>query len=315
MALRNKKKLVVTSTHLDATGVLFFTRELEEIDKRLHDVKYAEKKTARLIPQKTDLDPGAETFVAQSYDSVGLAKLITAYGDDLPRVDIKRSERSAFYKNVGISYAFNVDEIRSAQKAGVPLEFRRAAAARNAIDEKLDRIQATGDSETGLLGVLNQPNIPTHTIPNGASSSPLWSSKTPKEILFDMHAIAKKVVTQSNDVETPNTMLLPLPQYLHVATTRMSDDDSTTILKAFLESSPWVTSVEGWLRLAGAGAGGTDRALCYRKSDEVLEHLVPIPFEQLSPQERNLETVIACRGKSGGVVVWYPLACVYADGI
>jgi hypothetical protein len=55
--------------------------------------------------------------------------------------------------------------------------------------------------------------------------------------------------------------------------------------------------------------------VCYRKDPNVLELIVPQEFEQFPPQERNLEVVINCHMRCGGVVCYYPLAISFGDGI
>ena len=42
---------------------------------------------------------------------------------------------------------------------------------------------------------------------------------------------------------------------------------------------------------------------------------IPLPFEQLAPQERNLEYVVNAYGRIGGVLMYYPLACYIMEGI
>lgn len=55
--------------------------------------------------------------------------------------------------------------------------------------------------------------------------------------------------------------------------------------------------------------------VCYRRSPDALEAIVPQEFEQFPAQERGLEFVVPCHAKCGGVVLYYPLSMAYGDGI
>ena len=60
-------------------------------------------------------------------------------------------------KDIGDSYGYSIQEIRRAAMAGMPLEARRATAARQAIDDKIDYIAWYGDTATNLKGFLDYP--------------------------------------------------------------------------------------------------------------------------------------------------------------
>lgn len=299
---------------LDAQENLFFQRQLEQIASKSYDVKYAELKAAKLVPVRTDIDPGTTVYVVYTYDAFGVAKLITAYGDNAPRVDISGVQSLIQMRDYALSFGWNIDEVKKAAKAGLPLEQRKANMARRGLDERLDLVAATGDAQTGALGLANQPNAINYVIPNGASGSPLWANKTPDEILNDMHGIANNIVSTTLDVEKPDTLLLPLDSFTFVASKRADQLNSKTILATFLENNPYIRSVESWVRLTGQGAGGTRRMICYRKDPDAVEFLVSIPFEQLPPEPRNFETIVNCRNKTGGVFAYYPLSMSYGDG-
>ena len=75
-------------------------------------------------------------------------------------------------------------------------------------------------------------------------------------------------------------------------------------------------NAESWYKLNTADAAGTGpRALFYKRSPEVLELVIPQDFEQLPPQAKNLAFVVPCHARCGGVVVRYPVAMLYLDGI
>lgn len=302
--------------YLDAAEQAFFARQLEEIRARTYDVKLVELKARMLIPVDNSAPPGADAVTYRQFTASGLAKIIASYADDLPRADVFGKEFHVNVKSIGASYGYNIQEIRAAQMAGLPLEQRRANAARRAVEEKIDLIAQTGDTATGLLGLLNQTSALSYTIPNGASNSQAWTSKTPSEILADMNGIVNYIVQQTVDVEHPDTLLLPIAQYTLVAVTPFSAQNASnvTILEMFLKNNPWVSEVEPWYPLKGA-ASGADRMVAYKRDPDHLMLVIPQEFEQFPPQQRNLEFVIPCHARCAGVQVPYPLSIAYGDHI
>jgi hypothetical protein len=300
---------------LDASESAFLSRQLEQIRAQTYDIKLQALKGRDLVPVDNSVSPGAEVVTYRQFEPIGLAKIISNYADDLPRADVIAREFTSKIRGIGASYGYSVQEIRAAQFAGVPLEQRKANAARRAIEEKIDLIIKTGDSQNGLLGLLNQTNTTAFTVPAGAATTTPWTTKTPDEVVKDLHGIANGIVSSTKEVETPDTLLLPLAQYTLIATKRMGDGSDATILKFFLSTSPFIKNVIPWAPLAGAGAAGADRMVCYRRDPDALQVVISQEFEQFPPQTEGLEVVTACHARCGGVVVYYPLSISYGDGI
>lgn len=302
--------------HFDANESAYLQRQLDFIKNQTYDIKYAELKARKLIPVSNDSPPGAEKIFYRSYDQTGLAKVIANYADDLPRADVKGSEFSANVKTLGASYAWNYVELQNAIYAQLPLDQRRANAARRSIAQLENSIAFFGDTASGLVGFFNAANITSVTIPaDGTGASKLWSTKTPDQILRDMNLVANTVVSTSLGVEEPDTMLLPLAQFNYVSSTARSANSDTTILNYFLQNNPYIKQVEWVNELLGAGASSTDRMMAYRRSPEVLTMEVADDFKQLEMQQVNLEYKVPCLERFAGVLVYYPLAIAYGDGI
>lgn len=310
-------EVVRNSRKLDAGESAFFARQLEEIRGRTYDLKLIELKGRMLVPVDNSAPPGADAVTYRQYTSSGLAKIIASYASDFPRADVYGKEFSVKPKSIGASYGYNIQEIRAAQMTGLPLEQRRANACRRAIEEKIDSMAQIGDSDYGLTGLLNQPSALVFTTPNGASGFPQWSTKTPSEILADMNGATNNVVIQTKEVEHPDTLLLPIPEYTLVATTPWSPTNASnvTILEMFLKNTPWISEVEPWYALTGAGAGGSDRMVVYKRDPDHLMLVIPQEFEQFPPQPEGMEFVVPCHARCAGVQVPYPLAICYADHI
>lgn len=302
--------------HLDANESIFFLRELDFIKSKSYDVQYPELKARSLIPVSFEAGAGAETITYEQYDQVGMAKIVSSYADDLPRADIKGKEFTSRVRSLADAYGYNIQEIRAAKMAGKPLEQRKANAAKRAMMQKEDSIAALGDADFGLIGLINHPNISSTTLPaDGTGASTLWSTKTPLLIIRDLNKVANFIVENTKEVEQPNTMLMPVEKYNYIATTPVGDNADKTILKFFLDNSPYIKEVIPWNKLKAAGAGGLDRMIAYDKNPEKLTLEIPQDFEQLDLEQRGLEFLVPCHSRCGGVIIYYPLSVVYADGL
>lgn len=303
---------------LDANGLAFFERQLTHVKAKAYDVRYPELKAAAglIIPISNEAGPGIENINYRQYDMVGMAKLMRAYGKDLPRADVSAKEFSSKVRTVGTSYGYTIDEIENAQVAGVPLDQKKANAARRANDELVDRIAFEGDTEFNIQGMNNNANMTEVTIPNdGSGSSKTFASKTADQIIRDLNDVVNTPNDVTNGLEFADTLLLPVEQHSYIASTPRASNSDTTILQYFLRNNPFIKAVIPWHRLNGAGVGGDDRMIAYRRDPDYISLEIPVPFEQRPQQEDGLEFVVPCRSRFGGVIIYYPLATAFADGI
>ena len=303
-------------TKLDAQETIFFERELEKVKSKTYDKKYPELKIRTLVPVNSDVDPGADTITYYQYDSVGMAKIVESYAKDFPRVDVKRQKFSSPVVSLGDSYGYSIQEIRKARMVGIPLEQRRANTARKAMMQSEDEFGSIGDARTGLGGLFTNANTTEYTLPaDGSGASKTFASKTPAQILRDMNGMINTPVDLTNGVEIVDTLLLPIAQYTLISSTPRSDNSDTTILQYFMKNNPFIKNVDHYHKLKGLGAGATDKMFAYRRDPDVLTLEIPQDFEQFPPQEEGMEFVVYCHERFGGVIIYYPLATIFADGL
>jgi hypothetical protein len=308
-------KFTLNCPHLDAAETIFTQRALEHIRAKTYDIKYAQLRGRTLIPVDNSVSPAAETITYQQFNSVGMAQIISNYSTRLPRSDVFMKEFTVRVRSIGNAYGYNIQEVRAAQLAKQDLPARKATAARQAYEQKIDKIAQLGDTDYGLLGLLNQPNTTLYTVPNGAGGSALWTSKTPDEILADLNGIVNKIIKDTQEVEAPDVLVLPTDQLALIKQKARSTTSDVTIAQFFLNNQEHIKQLVSWAPLATAGAGSTARMVAYRRSEEALQLVIPQEFEQLAPYTSELEIVTPCHGRCAGVVVYYPLSIAYGDGI
>lgn len=302
------------SRRLDAAESIFFNRQLEYIKRQLRNVKYKMLRFTQFIPVTTETPSGMESITWRQDSAIGFAKFITNYAKDFPRVNILSEEFTRKIYDIGLSYGWNMKEIRRAKLLNANLKARDALATRRGINQKHNEICWTGDTDRNIPGFIDYPGITEYTVPNGVGGQPTFASKTPDEILTDLNGMVTAIVSTTNGVENPNQILLPIAQYNHLKNTRMTGGDSNTILSFFLSTNPGI-SVDWLIELSGAGAGSTDRMMCYARDPQNVEYEAPVLYEELPPEQRGMEFTVLARAESAGVVVYYPLSVCFGDGI
>ncbi|MDR2952907.1 MAG: DUF2184 domain-containing protein [Treponema sp.] len=304
-------------SRLDRGESIFFARAAESIKTQTYDAKLKELKAFVIIPINTSAGPGARTITFRRYTGVGIAKIINDYAHDLPKVDVYGKEETINVHSLGTSYGYNIMEIRSAAMVpGANLELRRALTARRAHDEKVNDIAFRGDAEYNIKGLLNYPGVTEATLPaDGVSGSTKFRDKTTDQVLRDINILTDAINIPTYGREMPDTLLLPLPVYNFLANKRLSEHSEKTLLRYILDNNPAIKRIEWLNELAGAGKGKTDRAMLGKFDEMYITLELPQPFEQFDPLQQGLEYTIPCFSRCAGVIIYYPMAFCYADGI
>src|SRR4051812_48857823 len=238
-------KKFVTDAVADAIGIttdsaesVFVERQLLSLRQKLYTVKRGPYQARTLIPVTNEDDPGAKTIAYQIVDAVGVAKIVSDYAKDFPRVDVFIREEYAPLKSLGDSYGISVDEMRTAAFAKRPLSPMKANAAKRAVDQLFERIAFLGDSANGLVGMFALPNVTVLTAATKAATGTTWAVATPDEILKDLNKLVSTVRTTTNDNEYIDTILIPIAQHNQISTTARSTTSDTTILKFWQANNP-----------------------------------------------------------------------------
>lgn len=294
----------------DANETAVLARQLEYIQSTLFNVEYPVPQALRHVPLDTEIPANAGTFVYREWDVAGRAERIANYAQDLPRVDTTVKEYPKPIRDYGAAYGYTLQDMRNAAFSGIALDTYKAKAAREAIDRKIDEVISLGDSAVGIEGFLNHSALPTEAVNNGT-----WLSASADNIIADVNELVTKVVTQTKDIHRPDTLLVDLSRYQRMATLPRTTGTDTTVLEFILKTSPYLKNIEAWDRLATAGSGGAAVALCYKKDPSVVRAVVPVAFDVMAPELRNLEWVTNALCRIGGTVWYRPLAAVIGTGV
>lgn len=293
---------------------LFFQRELQVIETTIFTRPRPPLKAEQLIPVDTSIPPGASEWGFDRIQEVGFARWASANPRDMPRVGV-RKERALFpMATAWDGYSFTWDDLQKARMTGLPLDPTLALAARRVLEEMRNRVWLRGAPEKSFVGFINDPFVPV-TTPIVGDWDGTNGSVTPQQILEAMHAAVETVKRNSLETFEPDTMVLPLNAYSYISTTPLGNGSDMTIRAHFLANSDQIRNITPLLELETAGAGGTGRAVIYRRDPEVLEAKASVLFEAQPPQTIGLETQVALVSKIGGVAWKEPIAAVYVDGV
>lgn len=295
---------------LDVNETAHFARQLEFVKAQTYDIEFGKLKSLQFIPLDTSVPEGADSVTYQQWDEVEAAAVVANMADDLPQVDVFATEFTSTVKSLGSSYVWSIQDIRRAAMAGTDFQLRKARAARMSIDRRIDEIGANGIPEANTTGLLNNVNVPVFVFPNAGA----WDAIATNLVLENLNALAQSIVDATIEVEEPNAMIIPTTEFGIIAATPMLGGDGTdTILQVFLKNSPYITNIDQWSKAEGGGAGGANRFVCYDRSDRVLQFNMPLLFESLPPQPKNLAFMVPVHARAGVVEMHYPLAAAYAD--
>lgn len=311
----NDLRAIQSTGRLDANESVFFARQLEAIKTQSYDVKRPVLNALAVFPVDTSVGEGATSVTYRQYDTVGMAKIIANYADDLPRADVSGKEFNSPVRGIGVAYGYDMQEIRSAIFANTDLPSRKMRAAQRAHEEAINKFSWAGDVNSGLPGFISNSNIPAYTVPaDGTGSTKTWTTKTADQIIRDINGVINQVQTQSKGIHRANLVIMPLEQYAYISSQPRSATTDTTIL-AFVQANNPGVEFKAIIELDGAGAAGADLIYAGEFNAENIQLVIPMMFKQYTPQIDGLEYKIPCESRFGGVLVPFPLAFASGAGI
>jgi hypothetical protein len=331
--------LGMTGQRLDADNTGLFARQLEFIYSETYDIEYPENKARTFFPVDNRVPAAAESYTYRTFDRKGSARLVNNFATDFPTVEMVGYETTQKVKSLGDSYIYSIQEMRAAAMAGVPLDAMKARAARDVMEYELERIAWTGDSNSGLYGVLSAPGVMGSgvavTDQNGTSQAAAsvltstgdWgtlnamSGLVPLDIINDVTKMSKAIFDATKGIHRGDTLVLDTASYSKLANApRAAGFTNDTVLQYVLSASPWLKTIDFSPRLDNAsglvgGTLGKPRIVMFERNPRVVGLIIPQEFEQLAPQPRNMAFVVNCHMRFGGAEVRYPKAVATMDGV
>lgn len=300
--------MIFGESKLDSHQSAFFSRQLEALKAKTYDVEYPDLLGRQYIPVDNSAGSGAKTVTYRQWDQHGNAKLIADNAKDVPRVDVDAEEFSKPVRTAAASYGWNLNEIRQAARAQVDLNGRRASAARRAVELLLEDVAFSGAPSFGIATGFGNDTVITQD-----TAAAAWSAATADQILSDVSGMVQGILSDTMQLHSPDTLLLPVADYARILTLPRSTTSDTTVL-SYLRQNFGISTIAPWYRMDTADAG-SPRGILYKRSPDIVTQDIVSEFEQLPAQEQGLEFVVNTMASTAGTSWYYPRAARYLDGI
>lgn len=294
----------------DANETLVFARMMETVKRKAYEKKYPQFKAKTLVPISSEAGIETEFLTYRFFDGVTLVALFENHMTEIPLVSSSAREASIKYHAYVNGWGYSLLDARRAARAGVALGEQDAAMARRGHEQHMDKSISFGVPSLRTFGLVNNPNAPIVSLPNGD-----WSVCTAAEKLADMNYMVTSMLDATKELFQGNKLLLSTLAYRSVATEYVSSSaPGLTILAAFKLQNPTV-DVESWTVLDGQDAAGTgSRMIFYVAGDkEVMEYQVGALFEVLPAVQQGMMTTFPTVSTEAGLVLLHPLALSYGD--
>lgn len=308
----------------DAAAVSFLQQTATAIEPELYRKKYPEYNYAELIPVDTRAGEWAKSVTFYSADTVGRAEWFNGNSTQMPRADVNLTQHTQKINLAAIGYGYNLEELNTARLANMSLDTERAFAARRAYEQFMYRIAISGDTATGMTGLINSAAVTPVTAPaDGAGGLTTFASKTGDQIARDLNSMLTTPFAASLGVEVLDTIALPIDQYNLLATKRMgTSGDEITVMEWLMKYNVYTAqtgrplTIRMLRALDGAGGSGSDRAIAYVNDMDVLKLHLPMPHRFLPVwQHGPMSFEVPGIFRTGGVEIRRPGAVSYLDGI
>lgn len=306
----------------------FALNQAFRVEREVYALRYRDIQYPDLVPVDTTGPEWIGGVTYYSSDAVGQAKWFAGKADDVPHAEVMREKFEMAVHMAAIGYDWDLEEIGKAQLLGVDLRIDKAAAARRAAEEFIDKVAITGDSTKGFTGLANNAAVTAGNVAaTGTGSTTTWSTKTPLNILADINAAITGTYSNTVGAELADTLIVPMTRYLDIAARPMQNTDGsqvgTNTVLEYVRMNNVYTALTGnpltiravW-GLETAGAASTPRMIAYRRAPDVLVLQMPMPFRFLPPwQQGPLRFEVPGIFRISGVDVRRPRAMRYADAI
>ena len=330
-AVENLRNQGVFTT--DDEGI-FFQRQLEYIQAQSYDVLYPELKGRSTFSLNTEGGEGVNIITYRSYDKRGEAVIIAGKATDLPRADIDGKEYSIVVKTIGNSYGYSRQELAAARLTGLPLDARKADAARRAYEEKVNALVWFGEAKNNIAGLFGGPaSYPWSTITNtavagasGGTNLLAWGAdKTPDEVIADLTNACAVMWESTKMIHRPNKILMSPSKYMYIMNTPRSLQSDVSILDWFLKNNDFITSRDQIVAInelvgifgatPGPVTGDKEGFVVMEDKEDNLRLREPFPYMHLPVQYKGLEFEINCYGRFAGLEIIRPAAVDFWYGI
>lgn len=315
------------------SALSYFVNQLDNLDKRLYE-PLTEVSWGRDIKLRSGITMSNEStsFIRSAFAAAGtLANPSTANaGGNMPWISAETTAIPGVSVNgqrivlplrpLAREVSYTSIELERSQLTGQSIDTQKMDTLNTLVQMNTDQMVYIGSSDVGATGLTNSALVTATTVANGATGSPLWSTKTPDEILADVNTLLTNAWLASALAVCPSELRLDPVNFSYIASQKVSSAGNVSILK-FLEENSISLRINGkalniqpvkWL--SGRGAGSTNRMMVYT-NDEKRVRFPMVPIRRETPYYQGIRYIAPYLWAFGEVEFVYPETVQYADGL
>lgn len=317
---------------IDSTGA-FLIGELERLDQEMHGplVDYT---WSRDIDLREDVSIADETssFTNSQFAAAGGIKPTgkSFIGKDTNAItgislDIGKTASPLYLW--GMELGYTIPELLSAMQMGRPVDTQKYEGIKLKHQMDIDEMVYIGDSDLGKYGLINNTAVVAYgNVANGAQASPLWTNKTPDEIVFDITDGENTAWAAAGYAVAPSKLLISPKAFTYLVSQKVSQAGNMSLMNYVKENSlcmakngkPLDIQPVKWLTGAGAGGvigvqDGHDRMVFYTQERKRVRYPL-VPLQKTPLEYRSIFHLTTYFGRLGCVEFVYPETMLYRDG-
>lgn len=314
------------------SALAYFVNQLDNLDKRLYE-PLVSVSWGRDIKLRSGITMSNEStsFIRSAFAATGTLKegsgnsggnmpWVSAETSAIPGVSVNGERIVLPLRLLARELSYTSVELERSQLTGQPIDAQKMDAMNILYQMNTDQMVYIGDTGVGATGLLNSDLVTTAPVANGISGSPLWTQKTPDEILADVNSLIESSWQAAAFAVCPSSLLLPPFQFSYIASQKVSSAGNVSILK-FLKENSIALQVNGreldiqpvkWL--TGRGESDTDRMVAYT-NDESRVRFPMVPVRRETAYYMGLRFTAPYLWAFGEMEFVYPETVRYADGI
>jgi hypothetical protein len=314
------------------SALAYYINQLENLDKRLYlpltSVSWG--RDIKLRPGIT-MSEESTSFIQSAFAAGGSLNVLGgSSGGNMPWISAESTAIEGVSVNgqkivtplrlLAREVSYTSVELERSQLTGQPIDVQKINAMNTLYQMNTDQMVYVGSSDVSATGLANNSSVTVNAVANGLSGSPLWSQKTPDEMLADVNTLIESTWSASGFAVCPGSLLLPPANFSLIASQKVSSAGNVSVLE-FLKQNSISLQVNGkaldinpvkWL--TGAGVSGVNRMVAYtNEEDKVRFPMVPIRRETAYYQ--GIRFTAPYLWAFGQVEFVYPETIQYADGI
>lgn len=310
-------------TRVDAATASVFERELESIDPRVWDTLKAPLLYSRFLSVSNGgLSPVDQVYTWTIQERTGQAKLGSFQETDIPFADVEGKETSRKVYNGLMGYTYDIHEQQASPQLRINRLEQKRLGARFGLNKLFDDVLAVGSARHGFTGLINDASVATAAVSTLTGGTGSWASASLDAIIEDVRVIKNEIVTGLKDADmdpdeggalAPNSVILPSSVW-----SLLEKYDSTaraTVREVIQKAHPDITNWYKSNRLDTAGAGTGTRLIMYNDNPMNVEGILPVPYQELAPQQDMFRFKVPAYGRIVGTVFHRPFTAYYADGV